>query len=146
MAGGHRRANPHGPIGGRKGPGDVLSESIRGRRGMFKVRRSKGPLCSALRTDTGRVEPDLNSLEKRLVNVLSRNDRFSPPVIYWDDLVRMLEAFGFPDPRSRADDFIRRMIDRVHGWFNYIPFHSLSLRAESLKGIREFVRLHPEAS
>ena len=146
MGGKHERMNPRGPVGGRKGPGDVLAEKYRGRRGMYKPRRRKGFTMARLESDHQRAEAVFDEEESQLICVLFMHGKCYPSVLCWEEVAPTLEAVGILDAIFEANDFIQGLADKAHGWLRYIPFHSLCMRAEHTLEIKEFVQHHMEAS
>jgi hypothetical protein len=79
----------------------------------------------------------LDKNESRLVGVLLRHRKYSPAGMRWDDLVLILEAIGVPDPRLNAHEFVWGLVDKTRSWFEYVPYHSLCLRASHVAEVEQ---------
>ncbi len=143
MGGKHERLNPHGPVGGRKGPGDVWAEERCGRKGMYRPRRRKGPISREIRSVHESDGPVLEAKESQLITVLFAHHKFSPSVLVWEDIVLVLDAIGLADAELVANDFLEKLVGKGPYWIEYIPFRSLCLRVQHLSDIKEFLRNHP---
>lgn len=145
MGGKHERTNPHGPVGGRKGPGDVWAEEHCGRKGMYKPRRRKGPVSVELESKDERGGVAFDKIEFQLIDILSTQGKCYPSVLHWEAITLILEVIGVSNAKFEANDFIWRLVDKTHGWLEYIPYHSLCLRVGHALEIKEFVEDYLEA-
>ena len=140
MGGGkHKRQNPHGSPGGRKLPGDVLAEKVRGRKGMYEEQREKGESHRALPSERVLEELVLDDDEFQIVFLLHVRGKYGSPGLGWDDLVRELRVIQAAKDDGEADDFMRSLTDRARGWLSYIPYHSVHLNDTHRRSIGEYV-------
>jgi hypothetical protein len=144
MGGGHQAANPHGPVGGRKGRGDVKAECILGRKGMYKSQRRRGPLEIGLDPCLDEPELTLEREEAHFIMLLSRLGRCSR-VFRWDQVTQILELIGVANARTTASEFIQGIVDKTHGWLRCVPYCSIRLNPRHAAEIQAFLNRNPTA-